>query len=99
MRMGTRKTKETLAKEYAQKRGDFKTNDCWQEQFSSYFDGMLAQEKECLKVVKDLKNKYKSNLRDVLYVKLTKIINQEKAKELQLKIDVLEEIENKLASR
>jgi hypothetical protein len=92
------KNKEKVAREYAQKRGDFKSNDCWQEQFSSFLDGALEENKSVQKLLRDLKNKYKSELRDKKYVKLDKRdLDQEKISVLEAKIGMIEEIEEKLS--
>jgi hypothetical protein len=56
----------------------------------------LAGYKSAEKEIKDLKNKYKSWLKDLENVKLTKTINQEEVIKLKAKIELLNEIEKKL---
>ena len=58
--------------------------------------GYEIAEKETKKQLKDLKNKYKSWLKDLENIKLTKTINQEEVIKLKAKIELLNEIEKKL---
>ncbi len=85
---------------------EFVTDFCWNnlpgdelwsnEYYRCALGGYETAEKETKKQLRDLKNKYKSWLKDLENVKLTKTINQEEVIKLKSKIEVLNEIENKL---
>ena len=59
-----------------------------EEHFIDYFKGFSAKEK----IIKDLYNKYNSQLKDEEYVKLTKTINTEKVNRLKIKLETLKEL-------
>ena len=62
----------------------------------AFLAGFNSAEKETVKIIKDLKNKYASHLVDEQRVKLTKTINQEEVLKLKAKLEVLTELEKKL---
>ena len=63
-------------------------------------EGVKIAEKETKKqterILKNLYNKYSSHLIDEQRVKLSKIINEAKVRELKAKLEVLKELERKL---
>jgi len=52
-------------------------------------EGYKFREKELKRQLLDLKNKYKSQLKDLQNVKLTKTVNQYKVKELEIIVDTI----------
>jgi DnaJ-domain-containing protein 1 len=54
-----------------------------------YIDGYNSAEKKNKSKLKDLLNKYKSQLKDLQSAKLSKRIDEEKIKELEIRIDTL----------
>lgn len=74
--------------------------DIWNDEkraaVRNFIDGHKSAGKEINKTLTDLKNKYKSWLHDAQHTKLTKTTSEEQLIALKAKIEVLEELENKL---
>ena len=84
---------KTIETHYAQ----YRSKDTVEE--SSFYDfeaGFLATKKEFNKLILDSLNELRSNLSDAERVKLTKIVNEEKVKLLNIQIEVLLKLKNKL---
>ena len=81
-------TNEQLAQEYYKQyvEGVPLTQD---EVLEAYIVGTETAAKKLKKQVIDLKNKYNSQLKDLKTEKLSKRIDQEKIKELEIRIDTL----------
>ena len=62
------------------------------EVLEAYVVGTETAAKKLKKQVKDLKNKYNSQLKDLKTEKLSKRIDQEKIKELEIRIDTLNQL-------
>jgi hypothetical protein len=86
-----KETKEQLALWYYKKyvEGVPLTQD---EVLEAYIIGTETAAKKLKKQVIDLKNAYNSQLKDLKSAKLSKRIDQEKIKELEIRIDTLNQI-------
>lgn len=62
----------------------------------TYLSGLNKNKKENIKVINDLLNKYKSQLKDLTTPKLTKVFNESKINELKAVIGVLTEVLTKI---
>ena len=87
------KTSKELAEQYCNKIYQEAVDDVMYspDVFQSKKDfiaGFSAQRK----IIKDLYNKYNSQLRDEEYIKLTKTINTEKVNKLKIKLETLKEL-------
>ena len=90
-----KQTKEQLAEKYAEEGIEIDipySNGL----YYGFIEGFNSAEKETAKIVKDLKNKYSSHLVEHQLPKLGKTINQEEVLKLKSKLEVLQELENKL---
>lgn len=90
-----KQTKEQLAEKYAEEGIEIDipySNGL----YYGFLAGFNSAEKETAKIVKDLKNKYSSHLVEHQLPKLGKTINQEEVLKLKSKLEVLQELENKL---
>ena len=63
-------------------------NDCYTNDYYGFLAGFSAQRK----IIKDLYNKYNSQLKDEEHIKLTKTINTEKVNKLKIKLETLKEL-------
>lgn len=84
-------TNEQLAQEYYKQyvEGVPLTQD---EVIDAYIVGTETAAKKLKKQVTDLKNKYNSQLKDLKTEKLSKRIDQEKIKELEIRINTLNQL-------
>ena len=90
-----KQTKEQLAEKYAEEGIEIDipySNGL----YYGFLEGFNSAEKEIKKQIKDLKNKFGSWLVEAQTRKLTKTINQEEVLKLKSKLEVLQELENKL---
>ena len=90
-----KQTKEQLAEKYAEEGIEIDipySNGL----YYGFLAGFNSAEKEIVKTIKDLKNKYSSHLVEHQLPKLGKTINQEEVLKLKSKLEVLQELENKL---
>jgi hypothetical protein len=62
----------------------------------TYLSGLNKNKKENIKVINDLLNKYKSQLKDLTTPKLTKVFNESKINELKAVIGVLTDVLTKI---
>ena len=62
----------------------------------TYLSGLNKNKKENVKVINDLLNKYKSQLKDLTTPKLSKVFNDSKINELTAIIGVLTEVLTKI---
>jgi hypothetical protein len=85
--------KEKLAEQYAEE-----CNSCYINDYDGFIAGWEAcllsfpAEKRIKQKIKDSLNMYKSRLRDEKYIKLTKTINQDKVRELEIRIETLNKL-------
>ena len=90
-----KQTKEQLAEKYAEEGIEIDipySNGL----YYGFLAGFNSAEKETAKIIKDLRNKYSSHLVEHQLPKLGKTINQEEVLKLKSKLEVLQELENKL---
>ena len=90
-----KQTKEQLAEKYAEEGIEIDipySNGL----YYGFLAGFNSAEKQTAKIVKDLRNKYSSHLVEHQLPKLGKTINQEEVLKLKSKLEVLQELENKL---
>lgn len=86
-----KQSKEHLAEEYRVLMGQYDY-----EAYYGFLEGFNSAEKQTVKIIKDLKNKYGSWLSTEQGNKLGKTINQEEVLKLKSKLELLKEIEKKL---
>ena len=90
-----KQTKEQLAEKYAEEGIEIDipySNGL----YYGFLAGFNSAEKETVKIIKDLKNKFSSHLVEHQLPKLGKTINQEEVLKLKSKLELLTEIEKKL---
>jgi hypothetical protein len=88
------KDKAILAEKYAE--GKSSSSVFREAHIRDFLAGFNSAEKEIAKIIKDLKNKYGSWLVEAQTRKLSKIVDQDEVLKLKAKLEVLQELENKL---